>query len=128
MPPKVLCLAADTVFSRTSKKVMPVKIDKPNNKPLPLAPAGGGLARAPAAKQESGVPSAAASGTSVNLGTTAAQLRSMESSAASTPLVNAAKVAEIKQAISEGRFQVNSGVVADSLIKSVTDLISAHKA
>ena len=47
---------------------------------------------------------------------------------ANAPLVNAAKVAEIKQAISEGRFKVDSSVVADSLIKSVTDLISAHKA
>lgn len=103
-----------------------MKIEK-SSKPLPLAPAGGGQTRAPAAKHESGAP-AAASGTSVNLGTTAAQLRSMESSAASTPLVNSAKVAEIKQAISEGRFQVNPGVVADSLIKSVTELISSHKA
>ena len=105
---------------------MPVKIDK-SSKPLPLVPAGEGRARAPAAKSGDNA-SPAASGTSVNLGTTAAQLRSMESSAANTPLVNASKVAEIKQAISEGRFQVNAGVVADSLIKSVTDLISARKA
>jgi negative regulator of flagellin synthesis FlgM len=41
--------------------------------------------------------------------------------------VNTAKVAAIKQAISEGRFQVNSGAVADSLIKSVTDLISSQQ-
>ena len=47
---------------------------------------------------------------------------------ASAPLVNAAKVAEIKQAISEGRFKVNASAVADSLIQSVTDLISSHKA
>lgn len=46
---------------------------------------------------------------------------------ANTPVVNAAKVAEIKQAISEGRFQVNASVVAGSLIQSVTDLISSHK-
>lgn len=66
--------------------------------------------------------------THVRLGTGAEQLRSMEGGVASTPLVNAAKVAEIKQAISEGRFQVNSSVVADGLIKSVTDLINSHKA
>lgn len=69
-----------------------------------------------------------ASSTSVHLGATSAQLQSMENSMASSPLVNAAKVAEIKQAISEGRFQVNSSLVADSLIKSVTDLIKSHKA
>jgi negative regulator of flagellin synthesis FlgM len=50
----------------------------------------------------------------------------MGSPTASTSPVNATKVAEIKQAISEGRFQVNSGAVADSLIKSVTDLISSQ--
>jgi negative regulator of flagellin synthesis FlgM len=40
-----------------------------------------------------------------------------------TPVVDATKVAEIKQAITEGRFKVNSGVVADRLIKTVRDLI-----
>ena len=104
-----------------------MKIDKSSN-PLPLVPAEGKV-RAPAAKSGDNAPSpAAASSTSVNLGTTSAQLRSMGSSVANTPLVNASKVAEIKQAISEGRFQVNASVVADSLIKSVTDLISSHKA
>ena len=106
---------------------MPVKIDK-SSKPLPLAPAGEGKARASATKPGDNASPPAASGTSVNLGTTSAQLRSMESNVASASSVNAAKVAEIKQAISEGRFQVNAGVVADSLIKSVTDLISSHKA
>ena len=100
-----------------------MKIDKPS-KPLP-PPAGAGKARAPVAKSGGNAPSA---GDSVNLGTTSAQLRTMESGVATTPLVNAAKVAEIKQAISEGRFQVNSSAVADSLIKSVTDLISVQKA
>ncbi len=106
---------------------MPVKIDKSSN-PLPILSGGEGKARAPTAKPGESVPAPVAKGTSVNLGTTSAQLRSMESSAASSPMVNASKVAEIKQAISEGRFQVNSSVVADSLIKSVTDLISSHKA
>jgi negative regulator of flagellin synthesis FlgM len=54
-------------------------------------------------------------------------LRSMGGSATNTP-VNATKVAEIKKAISEGRFQVNSSAVADSLISSVTDLIAANQA
>lgn len=62
-------------------------------------------------------------GTSVSLGSTATQLSKMEASMANTPVVDENKVAEIKQAISEGRFQVNSGVVADRLIQSVRDLI-----
>ncbi len=37
--------------------------------------------------------------------------------------INAAKVAEIKQAISEGRFKVNADVVADRLLETVRDLI-----
>jgi negative regulator of flagellin synthesis FlgM len=67
------------------------------------------------------------SGTSVHLGTTTAQLRSIEGSIASTPVVDAHKVAEIKQAISDGRFQVNSGVVADKLISTVQELITASQ-
>ena len=63
----------------------------------------------------------------MHLGSTTAQLRSLEGSIASTPLVDVKKVAEIKQAISEGRFKVNSGVVADRLINSVQDLITASK-
>lgn len=43
-----------------------------------------------------------------------------------TPVIDANKVAQIKQAISEGRFQVNSGVIADRLIQSVRDLISSQ--
>lgn len=123
--PKVLHLAADTKTNRTSKKVIPVKVEKTTS-PLPATPAGDGYARTPAAKPAGDTQPA--SSTTVHLGANAEQLRSAENSMANTPLVNAAKVAEIKQAISQGRFQVNSGAVADSLIKTVTDLINARKA
>lgn len=53
----------------------------------------------------------------LRLGMDPAQLRSMESDIVSSPLVNAAKIAEIKQAISEGYFQINFSLVADSLIR-----------
>ncbi|BBE51493.1 Anti-sigma-28 factor, FlgM [Ferriphaselus amnicola] len=42
-----------------------------------------------------------------------------------TPVVDVAKVAEIRQAISEGRFQINSGVVADRLIATARELLGA---
>lgn len=100
-----------------------MKVEK-SSKPLPAAPVGEGRARAPVAKPAGGTQPDA---TSVQLNSNAGQLRSMESSMASAPLVNAAKVAEIKQAISEGRFKVNSSIVADSLIKTVTDLIKSQK-
>lgn len=96
-----------------------MKIDKPG-KPLPINPAGEGAAHA-AAKEKSNPSSATqqSGSTSVSLGSTAAQLQSM----ANSPVVDAAKVAEIRQAISDGRFKVNTEVVADRLIETVRDLI-----
>lgn len=103
-----------------------MKIDK-SPKPLPVTRGGEGQARAPAGKPASGGQSSSTAGTSVHLGATSAQLLSMESSMANTPIVDVAKVSEIKQAISENRFQVNSGVVADRLIETVKELIKEHK-
>ena len=101
-----------------------MKIEK-NSKPLPTATSGEERARAPTTASPAG--STQSTATSVHLGATSAQLQKMESSMANTPLVDAAKVADIKQAISEGRFQVNSSAVADGLIQTVKDLISSHK-
>jgi negative regulator of flagellin synthesis FlgM len=102
-----------------------MKIDK-TSKPLPSAKVGESTARGATAKPNTnGASAAKTDSTSVHLGTTTAQLRSMESAIAGAPIVDAKKVAEIKQAITEGRFQVNSGVVADKLITTVRELISA---
>lgn len=104
-----------------------MKIDKPS-KPLPASGAGEGVAQA-AAKGRSTSPMPAAtqrSDTSVSLGSAATQLHSMESSMANTSVVNAAKVAEIKQAISEGRFRVNPEAVAGRLLDTVRDLIGSR--
>ena len=103
-----------------------MKIDKPS-KPLPASLAGEGAAQAATRGRPSSPPAAGQSGdTSVSLGSTAAQLHSMESNMASTPAVNAAKVAEIKQAIADGRFKVNSEAVADRLLETVRDLIGSR--
>jgi negative regulator of flagellin synthesis FlgM len=97
-----------------------VKIDKPGNT-LPA-----GLMNETPARVSNPKTSATPeqSSTNVSLGSTATQLNKMEASMANTPIVDANKVAEIKQAISDGRFQVNSGLVADRLIQSVRDLIN----
>jgi negative regulator of flagellin synthesis FlgM len=50
-------------------------------------------------------------------------LNNIQSSIVGAPVVDANKVAQIKQAMSEGHFKVNSGVVADSLIETVRKLI-----
>ena len=104
-----------------------MKIEKTSSS-SPISIAGEAKTRASTAKTTASQTAAAENnGTSVHLGTTTAQLRSLEGSIASAPLVDTNKVAEIKQAISEGRFQVNSGVVADQLITSVRDLIAAGR-
>lgn len=103
---------------------MTIKIDCSNNL-LPLVPGWDGKARSPGEKSGGNASLTATGGTSVNIGAASAQLHSMESGE-SVP-VNASKLAEIKQAISEDRFQVNSSAVADSLIKSVIDLVSSQQ-
>lgn len=40
------------------------------------------------------------------------------------PPVNAARIQEIKQAISEGRFTINADAIADRLIDSARDLVN----
>lgn len=42
------------------------------------------------------------------------------------PPVNAARIQEIKQAISEGRFKINPETIANSLIESARDLINSN--
>ena len=104
-----------------------MKIEKTSN-PSPASKVGETGSRASTARTTGNKTGATENNeTSVHLGTTTAQLRTMESSMASTPLVDVQKVAEIKQAITEGRFQVNSGVVADRLISTVKELITASQ-
>ncbi len=100
-----------------------MKVDKTTNA-LPTSSVAEGTARATGRGKSSPASAQQESGsTSVSLGSTATQLHSMENNMANAPIVNAVKVAEIKQAISEGRFQVNTSVVADRLIATVRDLI-----
>lgn len=48
------------------------------------------------------------------------------SSSSASSVFDASKVASIKTAISEGRFKVNSEMVADGLIATVRDLIQSR--
>jgi negative regulator of flagellin synthesis FlgM len=106
-----------------------MKIDKATP-PLPASQIGELAPKSANAKPSGGTNTANGnipSETRVHLGTSSVQLRNLESSIANTSVVNKEKVEEIKKAISEGRFQVNAGVVADGLIDSVKDLINSNK-
>ena len=56
------------------------------------------------------------------------QLQTIEKNLASSEVFDIARVNEIKQAISEGRFAVNPGKIADGLLDSVRDLIQNRNA
>lgn len=43
------------------------------------------------------------------------------------PPVDSARVAEIKQAIADGRFTINTGAIADRLIDTARDLINSQR-
>ncbi len=106
-----------------------MKIDKPG-KPAPATHVGGTPAHAANLGKSSGKTAKTgtpADSTSVSIGSTTMQLNTLAGNISDTPAVDAGKVAEIKEAISEGRFKVNSGVVADKLIETVRELINRKK-
>lgn len=43
------------------------------------------------------------------------------------PPVNSVRVAEIRQAIAEGRFTIDTGAIADSLITTARELVAAQR-
>jgi negative regulator of flagellin synthesis FlgM len=52
----------------------------------------------------------------------ARQLASLENTVQSLPVVNESRVASIKQAIDEGRYQVNPERIADKLLRTEQEL------
>ncbi len=69
----------------------------------------------------------ASSGARVQLSALSSQLQTIESQMADMPVVDAARVAEIRQAIAEGRFKVNPNVVADHLLQTARELWHARQ-
>ena len=88
---------------------------------IPGAKVGSGSAKS--AKTVDGANEVVSSSDSVSISEDA---KSIASASSSSAVFDAKKVAEIKAAISEGRFQVNSEMVADGLIASVKDLIQSR--
>lgn len=82
---------------------------------------GTGSTRGPAATAK---PAGTQSGERVDISSLSARLQ--EVGAGESP-VDTQKVAEIKQAISEGRFQINPERIADGLLKSVREMLDAKR-
>ncbi len=72
--------------------------------------AASGKANAPAAEE-------------VRVSPLAAQLSGVDDA----PAFDAVRVSEIKQAISEGRFTINAGFIADRLIASAKELVDSQR-
>ena len=67
---------------------------------------------------------AATSSDQVALSSLSAQLQEMEATVGSAPVADPARVAEIKQAIASGRFQVNPERIADGLLENVRQMLA----
>jgi negative regulator of flagellin synthesis FlgM len=86
----------------------------------PVAPLKGSNSSVVADKSqgEASAPAAASqTGDHVTLTDSARSLQKIEEAVAKTPVVNAAKVAAVKQAVNGGTYQVDSGRVADKMLQ-----------
>lgn len=84
----------------------------------------GGRAKQPA--QATQTPTATA-GEKVALSSLSARLQEATATLADTPVVNVTHVAEIKKAMSEGRFQINPERIADGLLENVRQMLLAKQ-
>jgi len=100
-----------------------MKID-PTIKPVPGPAPLDEQARALRSSTSAGAGTASAE---VQLSPLTARLQAIQSSLSEGEVVDAARVAEIKQAIAEGRFTVNAEAVADRLIETVRQLIDPRR-
>jgi len=61
----------------------------------------------------------------VQLSSLSTSLSKAEAALSATPAVDQNRVAEIRQAISEGRFKIDANRIADGLIESVRQMLDA---
>jgi negative regulator of flagellin synthesis FlgM len=92
----------------------------------PLAPPKGSSTGSVAAdKAPADAPSAAApaqTGDQVTLTTSARSLQKLSDAIAQTPVVDAAKVASIKQALGNGTYTIDASSIADKMLKAENGL------
>lgn len=92
-----------------------------NNVPNPITTSSIGAGLKPAKVDASAARASASANVQLS-----SKLQLVEGQAASAGVFDAQKVQDIKAAIAEGRFQVNSEVIADGLLATVNDLIRSH--
>lgn len=63
----------------------------------------------------------------VALSPLSSKLQQIESSLANTPTMNVERVAEVRQAIANGSYKIDTGKIADGLIESVRQMLVAQK-
>ncbi len=89
--------------------------------PTPVAPVKGAGNSSAADKPQGDTAGVAAStgqtGDQVTLTDSARSLQKIEGAVAKTPVVNAAKVAAVKQAVQSGSYQIDAGRVAGKLLQ-----------
>jgi negative regulator of flagellin synthesis FlgM len=102
-----------------------VKIDSKLTSPLTGEVAGDSRATAKGSGRP-GADAPQAPGVEVQLSPLASQMQAVEASLANAPSIDLAKVAEISQAIQEGRLQINPGAIADKLLQTVRELIKGY--
>jgi negative regulator of flagellin synthesis FlgM len=90
----------------------------------------GSVSRGTARASNGGAPTANTANSdadTVQIDPRASLLAAAESSLGTVPTVDTARVEAVKQAIAQGRFSINSEVIADRLLNSVKDLILTQR-
>lgn len=103
-----------------------MKINQSNNSPLDKL--GLTTPQGKASSTKSGKTDETSSNQPVSFSSLSSQLQALESKLTQTDEFDAGKVESIKQAIREGKFQVNSEVVADKLLASVNEMVGKTSA
>ena len=101
---------------------MTVKISAYSTAAEPVAPVKGSNSNSVVADKSQGEASGAGASTSqtgdtVTLTSSARSLQKIEEAVAKAPVVNASKVAAVKQAVHSGTYQVDAARVADKLLQ-----------
>lgn len=89
-----------------------------------IKPAGANINEVRSRGAEKAAPSAQSGRTdSVQLSGLSSQLQFADDA----PAFDAARVSKIKQAIADGKFQINAGAIADRLISSARELVNSQR-